>query len=146
MNSRYQAWRDIKSFKDLRDKLDMDKVGKLSTSMSHGEISDLLNILVKLDKRANGSIYLKEVRKELLNHEKGMAYLEVLLQADEDNSGNVDIHEFMSAILDANTVMPAHKMKEAFEKFDDDNSGCLDYDEIQVLFASLEFKNLVPKD
>ena len=114
MNSRYEAWRNIKSFKDLRNKLDIEKVANLSTQMSHSEISDLLNILCKLDKRINGSIYLKEVRKELLNHEKGLAFMEVLLSADEDNSGNVDIHEFMQAILDTNSVIKEEEMRAAF--------------------------------
>jgi len=114
MNSRYQAWREIKSFKDLRDKLDIEKVANLSTAMSHSEISDLLNLLCRLDKRINGSIYLKEVRKELLNHEKGLAYMEVLLAADEDNSGNVDIHEFMQAILETNAVIKEEDMRAAF--------------------------------
>lgn len=114
LNSRYQAWREIKCFRDLRDKMDVEKVANLSDAMSHSEITDLLNILCKLDKRINGSINIKDVRKELLNHEKGLAFMEVLLSADEDNSGNVDIHEFMQAILNTNAVIDEEQMKEAF--------------------------------
>lgn len=56
--------------------------------------------------------------------------MEVLIIADEDNSGTIDIQEFMPAIVNVNAQITEQQIKETFDKYDDDNSGTLDVDEI----------------
>jgi len=60
--------------------------------------------------------------------------MEVLVSADKDNGESVDIKEFMEAIVDTNSIISKDQMRETFEKYDEDNGGSLDHEEIQVLF------------
>lgn len=60
--------------------------------------------------------------------------MEVLVSADKDNGGSVDIKEFMEAIVDTNSIISKDQMRETFEKYDEDNGGSLDHEEIQILF------------
>ena len=70
--------------------LDIEKVASLSVTLYKNEILDLLNILSTLDK--DGEILLKEARKVLLKHKQhGLVFMEVLMTADVDKSGSVDI-------------------------------------------------------
>ena len=57
--------------------------------------------------------------------------MEVLREADKDNSGSVDINEYMTAIINVNSIIDKDLIKEYFVKYDDDNSGCLDYEKIK---------------
>ena len=56
--------------------------------------------------------------------------MEVLVSADKDNGGSVDIKEFMEAIVDTNSIITKDQMRETFEKYDEDNGGSLDHEEI----------------
>ena len=71
--------------------------------------------------------------------------MEFLRIADRNNSGTVDIREFMVAIVDTNKVMTDQQIRETFDKYDDDNSGSLDLVEMELLFKCKLFKKLVPK-
>ena len=53
----------------------------------------------------------------------------------------------MTAIVDTKKIMDLESMKKVFEKYDDDNSGALDHDQIQSLFrANKLMKKLVRKE
>lgn len=53
-------WRDIKCFNHLKEMIDIEKTASLSDKFSKSEISELLNVLCKLDK--DGEISLKDAR------------------------------------------------------------------------------------
>ena len=71
--------------------------------------------------------------------------MEFLRLADLNNSGSVDIREFMTAIVDTSLVINDQQIRETFDKYDDDNSGSLDLVELELLFKCKLFKKLVPK-
>ena len=56
--------------------------------------------------------------------------MKLLMAADVDKSGYVDIKELMAVIVDTNSVIAKDHIKETFEKFDINNSGYLDHTEI----------------
>ena len=55
-------WRDVKSFIDLKQALDIERAAKMSNGFTQDEIMDLLNILCMVDYKADGNISLKDVR------------------------------------------------------------------------------------
>ena len=71
--------------------------------------------------------------------------MEVLIIADQDDSGSVDIPELMAAIINLNAIITLQQQKEIFEQFDDDKSASLDLKEVHLLFKSKLLKKYVPK-
>ena len=130
----------------MKSRVDTQKVADLSnTTLNQAEITELLEILSKLDTDTPGEVSLKEASKVLLEHEKGRAYMEVLIIADQDDSGSVDIPELMAAIINLNAIITLQQQKEIFEQFDDDKSASLDLKEVHLLFKSKLLKKYVPK-
>ena len=71
--------------------------------------------------------------------------MEILRIADRNNSERVDIQELMAAIVDINLVITDQQIRDTFDKYDDDNSGSLEYEEMELLFKCKLFNKLVPK-
>ena len=60
--------------------------------------------------------------------------IHVLMEADIDRDGEISYEEFMLALTDANFfINPQDNIRKAFEKFDSNGDGYLDFDEFKDL-------------
>ena len=59
---------------------------------------------------------------------------------DQDNSGMIDYHEFLTATVDYDKLNNKENLKEAFNLFDQNRDGNITCEEIQTLLQSGNFK------
>lgn len=72
--------------------------------------------------------------------------MQVLKEADTDNSGEIDYTEFIAATLDSQVYLKDEYLKAAFDMFDTDGSGSIDNDEVLKLLQGDELAGLASKE
>jgi len=95
-----------------------------------------------LDRNGDGVLTVEEIIKGLkkhLNLSDGDRALEGLFaKIDRDNSGTLNVQEFISASMDQKRSTSLPVLWEAFNAFDKDRSGHITFDEIERIVKELE--------
>jgi calcium-dependent protein kinase len=96
----------------------------MATQCSSEEIAELINMFVKLDKNRDGTLSLSDVEAALSYTDLSLSDLEAMINAiDTDGSGNIDLTEFIAAMMSKRIYMSQEKLWNAFKRFDVKASG-----------------------
>lgn len=110
--------------------------GLMAFSMTTDDMDELEAQFRKMDKAGNGTILLNELTEVLKTH-LNMTEKEALSLFDKmDQTGDHEIHysEFLAASLQSRFLLQENVIREAFQKFDIDNTGFITVDNLrQVL-------------
>jgi len=134
----------LRSFAGLR-KFQKAVMLYIASQCSDGEIIQLKQAFLKLDKNKDGSLSLDELEEGL----SGLAGLHrneirvIMAEIDVDMSGTIDYTEFIAASLDRSIYLSEDKLLSAFKVFDRDNSGTITAEELR---AVLDRENLMADD
>lgn len=104
----------------------------MATQLTEERIVNLRAMFLQMDRNSDGTLSLKELKAGL--QQAGVRCprnLEKMLEeADTDGSGVVDYTEFLAATMDKKLYHQESAVWVAFKKFDLDNSGCIDKNEL----------------
>jgi len=107
----------------------------LASRTTDDDISEEMQIFLKLDKNRDGYITLKELKEGMKEVENIDEIAEILKGVDIDNNGAINYTEFIAATLDQDKVVNEQmKMKDAFKVFDKDGDGQIDEEEMRAAF------------
>jgi calcium-dependent protein kinase len=90
-----------------------------------------------LDIDGNGTLSLEELKVGLAGREDAFSLMDILKNADTDDSGEIDYSEFIAATIDQNIYLNEVYLKQAFNMFDTDNSGQIDASEVSALIKGM---------
>ena len=109
----------------------------LASRTSDDDVSEEMQIFLKLDKNRDGYITLKELKEGMKDLENIDEIAEILKGVDIDNNGAINYTEFIAATLDQERfVNEKKKIKDAFKVFDKDGDGKIDEEEMRAAFNS----------
>lgn len=134
----------LKSFQKSK-KLKKAALTYLASRTSDADVSEEMQIFLKLDKNRDGYITLKELKEGMKDLENIDEIAEILKGVDIDNNGAINYTEFIAATLDQdNLVNEQMKIKDAFKVFDKDGDGQIDEEEMRAAFNwdNAEGKNM----
>eukprot|EP00344_Euplotes_crassus_P003715 CAMPEP_0197005654 /NCGR_PEP_ID=MMETSP1380-20130617/30537_1 /TAXON_ID=5936 /ORGANISM="Euplotes crassus, Strain CT5" /LENGTH=241 /DNA_ID=CAMNT_0042424861 /DNA_START=269 /DNA_END=995 /DNA_ORIENTATION=- len=124
----------LKSFQKSK-KLKKAALTYLASRTTDDDISEEMQIFLKLDKNRDGYITLKELKEGMKEVENIDEIAEILKGVDIDNNGAINYTEFIAATLDQDKVVNEQmKMKDAFKVFDKDGDGQIDEEEMRAAF------------
>jgi calcium-dependent protein kinase len=124
----------LKDFQKAK-KLKKAALTYLASRTSDDDVSEEMQIFLKLDKNKDGYITLKELKEGMKDLENIDELAEILKGVDVDNNGAINYTEFIAATLDQNTMInQSNKIKDAFEIFDIDGDGVIDENEMKAAF------------
>lgn len=152
-----QQQRD-KEFNDVQISMDvftnmqsyMDSVQLKRTTLSfiasripEDQIQTLRTAFSKMDKNGDGSLTYDELRVGLreipeisLDEEDIMKAMDVI---DSNQNGLIDYTEFIAACLQSYNYLKENHLRSAFAYFDQDNSGTISPEELQLCLQSDDF-------
>lgn len=116
-------------------------LGLIAMSMSSADVAQVEEEFRKLDKNKIGTITLEELT-EVLKAQLHMSAEEAKLIFNRvDQTGDREIHytEFVAAALQAKLLLNEKYIKEAFQKFDVDNTGLISEDDLRRVIGD-EYK------
>jgi Ca2+-binding EF-hand superfamily protein len=116
-------------------------LGLIAMSMCSSEVAQVEEEFRKLDKNKIGTITLSELT-EVLKRKLHMSDAEAKLIFNRlDQTGDREIHytEFVAAALQAKLLLNEKYIKEAFQKFDVDNTGLISEDDLRRVIGD-EYK------
>jgi len=122
---------DIKKHKETFDAL----------HLSSREVSALFEVFKLIDKDSSGEISCRE----LLDHmglERTKFTKRVFTIMDEDGSGEIDFREFCIATWNYCTLGKGALILFAFDLYDNDSSGSIDVDEIELMLKEVYGKSV----
>ena len=103
------------------------------------EEENLKEIFKAFDKEGKGVISKKDFVEQIDNIYGGFINEEVsnivFRNLDLDNSGEISYNEFLTSVIDSQKILTEDRLKKAFDMFDKDGSGALDFNEIKVYFG-----------
>lgn len=88
-----------------------------------------------LDKDNSGKLSDMEIKKSLYEIENGEALYDCLRYGDIDGDNLIDFDEFLTCAIDVNIFMSESYLKKAFNHFDSNKNGIIDFDEMAVLLS-----------
>ncbi|CAI2365375.1 unnamed protein product [Moneuplotes crassus] len=136
----------LKSFQKSK-KLKKAALTYLASRTTDDDISEEMQIFLKLDKNRDGYITLKELKEGMKEVENIDEIAEILKGVDIDNNGAINYTEFIAATLDQDKVVNEQmKMKDAFKVFDKDGDGQIDEEEMRAAFDCTDgeaFKEII---
>lgn len=107
----------------------------LASRTSDDDVSEEMQIFLKLDKNKDGYITLKELKEGMKDLDNIDELTEILKGVDVDNNGAINYTEFIAATLDQNLIVnQTNKIKDAFKIFDIDGDGVIDEEEMKAAF------------
>jgi len=123
----------------------------IATQLDEGEIIELRDLFMSMDKNADGTLSVAEIKTGLQSSGvKAPTNLEKLMNdADCDGSGVIDYTEFLAATLDKKVYHQESVLWQAFKKFDMDGSGRIDMSELRQVLGQgdvAEALHLTEKD
>jgi calcium-dependent protein kinase len=116
-------------------------LGLIALSMTQGEVDVVEEEFRKLDKQKVGTISLEGLTK-VLQTQLNMSEAEAKLIFNRmDQTGNQEIHytEFLAAALQAKMILNEKYIKQAFQKFDVDNTGLISEEDLRRVLGD-EYK------
>lgn len=116
-------------------------LGLIALSMTQGDVEDVEEEFRKLDKNKVGTVSLDELAKVLQN-QLHMSQAEAKLIFNRvDQTGDQEIHytEFLAAALQAKMIINEKYIREAFQKFDVDNTGLISEEDLRRVLGD-EYK------
>ena len=116
-------------------------LGLIAMSMGTAEVAHVEEEFRKLDKNKIGTIKLEELT-DVLKKQLHMSHTEAKLIFNRlDQTGDQEIHytEFVAAALQAKLLMNEKYIKEAFQKFDVDNTGLISENDLRRVIGD-EYK------
>ena len=116
-------------------------LGLIAMSMTTADVSAVEEEFRKLDRNKIGTIKLEELT-EVLKAQLHMSEAEAKLIFNRlDQTGDQEIHytEFVAAALQAKLILNEKYIKEAFQKFDVDNTGLISEDDLRRVIGD-EYK------
>lgn len=102
----------------------------IAVQASPDDIRELKEIFVSIDKNGDGCLTFEELKIGLEQKQNAKELMEIMMAADTDNSGTINYTEFIAATMDAKLHQREEMIRTAFEMFDSDQSGKIDYDEL----------------
>lgn len=88
---------------------------------------------------ANDLIRKKAKKKKKISQKK---LIEVFKSVDTDNSGYVELDEFIDAFRNLDLGLDVRQITELFREVDEDGSGAIDYREFKKAYESLDIMNI----
>lgn len=109
----------------------------ISLSMDTKEVEDLEKLFKKIDSDGNGTIKLEElaaVLKEKLNISDEEA-LRIFKRMDQTGDSEIHYSEFLASTLQARVVLDESWIRQAFQRFDVDNTGYISLSNLKEIFG-----------
>ncbi|OMJ69611.1 hypothetical protein SteCoe_32631 [Stentor coeruleus] len=104
----------------------------MATQCSSEEIAELVNLFIKLDTNRDGTLSLNEIQAALNSSDISKPDLEELIKCiDHDGSGNIDLTEFIAAMMGRKVYMSHEKLWNAFKRFDINDRGRITAEELK---------------
>lgn len=104
----------------------------MATQCTSEEISEIVNLFVKIDTNRDGTLSISEIQAALSSSELSRPDLENLIKSlDVDGSGNVDLTEFTAAFMTRGIYLSQEKLWNAFKRFDINDSGRITANELK---------------
>jgi calcium-dependent protein kinase len=102
----------------------------MATQCSSDEISEIVNLFVKLDTNRDGTLSIGEIQAAVSH--SNIQDLDKLIHAlDIDGSGSVDLTEFAAALMSKRIYLSQEKLWNAFKRFDINDRGKISADELR---------------
>lgn len=105
------------------------------------EKEKLATVFRQLDTNSDGVLSKQEIKKGFMQHYGRLISdreLTVMFeQVDCNQSGQIDLAEFLTASLNQKLMLTENRLKFAFRMLDKDGSGTIDAAEIKFLFKKL---------
>ncbi|KAK4755266.1 hypothetical protein SAY87_009023 [Trapa incisa] len=134
----------LKQFSAM-DKLKKIAIRAIAEILSEEEIGGLKEMFKMIDADSSGQVTLEELKKGLEKVGANIkdSEIDVLMKAaDIDNSGTIDYREFVAAMLHLNKVQREDHVHAAFSYFDEDGSGYITKDELQLACKKFGLENI----
>ncbi|KAK9725097.1 hypothetical protein RND81_05G122300 [Saponaria officinalis] len=131
----------IKQF-SLMNKFKKKVLRVVADTMQEEEIEELVRMFKMMDTDNNGSLCFDELKAGLLK--LGLPSLDpdihfILEAADIDGNGTIECGEFLALSVHIRKMDDDNHLLRAFNHFDKDSNGYIDFDELKSEFISPEF-------
>lgn len=81
----------------------------------------------QIDRDKNGKLSEIEIKKSVCSIENGEAIYECLQNGDFNGDNQIDFDEFLTCAINVNIFTSEQYLKEAFDHFDKDKNGTIDF-------------------
>jgi calcium-dependent protein kinase len=134
-SSQKQLLRSLSSYAESSEfkKLALQAIAHKTTT---GEIMQMREVFHAIDVDHDGSITLKELKNARLGTCSEKEIDDLFKSIDIDKSGSIDYTEFLAATLEAQGEIQEQHIKDAFDVFDQDQSGFISPDEIRKILGN----------
>jgi calcium-dependent protein kinase len=116
-------------------------LGMIAMSLSRMDVANMEEEFRKLDSNREGTIKLDELTRELTTRLNLSEHEAEVIFHRLDQTGDQEIHytEFLAAALQTKLIMNEKYIKEAFQKFDVNNTGLISEDDLRKVLGN-EYK------
>jgi len=113
--------------------------------MGPEDLVEIKNIFTRLDKYHNGSLSMMDIENGLYELKLDKNYADKMMEnvrkGYPKDCNEINYTQFISLTMPEKYYMNEKHQKSAFEMFDKDGSGAIDYDELVVILNGGQFPN-----